>query len=78
MQMTNVADAGERPYGQPEAQLLQAYSHAEMEERRCWDKVKGRHPGAPGHEPVAWSEWVSAARVLVDLARQVHGAPTRR
>jgi len=57
------------------SQLLDRCQDASALERELWERVRGKHPGQPDHDPQAWQQWVDAASVVRSLAQTMLKVP---
>jgi hypothetical protein len=48
------------------------------DERRLWERVKGKHPGQSGHDPGAWQAWAVAERRVRELTQLADQPDERR
>ena len=46
---------------------------ASARERELWERVKGKHPGQPGHDDAVWQEWLEAAELVRRLWQMLRG-----
>lgn len=65
------AQAASRHAAVEEEVLQREYIAAMERERDLWRRVKGLHPGQPGHVAQEWSEWMAAANRLQAFARRL-------